>query len=224
MSRREDRALPGPGSRAAARTVIALHTFRPSTNQNQIVMRRSPNFWRQLAAPLLIALASCDQADESASLLAGTAPDTAAIADTLRALVERAYDFSRPGVVERLMSLYPERGPVVSAAAGRVTTTRDSLRSQIEWFWNFVGQNMQDPHWEWTVTHVRVLGPDAAVLTATYQVPHRTPEGRPHVVEGAWTMVFQRQDDGWRIVHEHLSDVPPNAQQSPPPISTAPPP
>lgn len=134
--------------------------------------------------------------------------DTSAIADSLRALIERAYDFSRPGVVERLMSLYPDNGPVVSAAAGRVTSSRDSLRAQIVWFWDYVGQNMQQPRWEWTSSHVRVLGPDAAVLTASYRVPHRTPEGRPHVVGGAWTMVFQRQNGRWVIVQEHLSDVP----------------
>ena len=140
--------------------------------------------------------------------------DTAAIADTLRALVEDAYDFSRPGVVERLMSLYPDSGPVISAAAGRVTTSRDSLRAQLEWFWNYVGQNMQDPRWEWTASHVRVLGPDAAVLTASYRVPHRTPEGRPHTVGGAWTMVFERRDGRWVIVQEHLSDLPPEQQRS----------
>ena len=56
--------------------------------------------------------------------------------------------------------------------------------------------------------HVDVLGPDAAVLTATYTIPHRTPRGDPHVVGGAWTAVFGRRGGRWAIVQEHLSDRP----------------
>ncbi|HUF25950.1 MAG TPA: DUF4440 domain-containing protein [Gemmatimonadaceae bacterium] len=134
--------------------------------------------------------------------------DTAAIGDTLRALIERTYDFSRPDVVARLMSLYPDTGPVISAASGQALTERDSLREQIASFWEYVGQNMQDPRWEWTETHVTVLAPDAAVLTGVYRIPHLNPSGQPHTVGGAWTMVFRRIDGRWTIVQEHLSDRP----------------
>ena len=131
-----------------------------------------------------------------------------AIADTLRQLVASAYDFSRDDIVERLMSLYPARGPVISAAAGHVTTSRDSLEQSIRWFWENVGTNMRDPLWRWGETHVEVISPDAAVLTASYRIPHHTPDGRPHVVGGAWTAVFVRRGGRWLIVHEHLSDAP----------------
>jgi hypothetical protein len=57
--------------------------------------------------------------------------------------------------------------------------------------------------------HIDVLGPDAAVLTATYRIPHLTPRGAPHIVGGAWTAVFQRRNGKWVIVQEHLSDFPP---------------
>jgi ketosteroid isomerase-like protein len=56
--------------------------------------------------------------------------------------------------------------------------------------------------------HVDVLAQDAAVVTATYRVPHLTPRGMPHVIAGAWTAVFQRRAGRWVIVQEHLSDVP----------------
>ena len=56
--------------------------------------------------------------------------------------------------------------------------------------------------------YVDVLGPDAAVLTATYSIPHHTPRGAPHVVGGAWTVVFARRGGRWEVVQEHLSDVP----------------
>ncbi len=86
------------------------------------------------------------------------------------------------------------------------------LRAGIEGFWDRVGRNMRDPVWEWGEMYVDVLSPDAAVLTATYRVPHRTPEGAPHVIGGAWTMVFARRDGSWRVIQEHLSDLPPEPE------------
>jgi ketosteroid isomerase-like protein len=55
--------------------------------------------------------------------------------------------------------------------------------------------------------HVDVLARDAAVVTATYRVPHRTPRGEPHTIGGALTAVFQRRDGRWSVVQEHLSDL-----------------
>ena len=172
-------------------------------------MRTAP---LRLAIALVAALpftTACDRAaSDSASNPRSAPADTSALGDTLRALVVDAYDLSRPDVVDRIMRLYPDTGLVVSASAGQITTSRDALRAQIERFYLWVGQNMQRPRWEWTTSHVRVLAPDAAVLSAVYRIPHETPEGRPHVIGGAWTMVFERRDGRWVIVHEHLSDRP----------------
>lgn len=146
------------------------------------------------------------------------APDPhrdAALSDTLTALVVRAYDFSRPDVVGRLMALYPTDGPIVSAAAGRVTTTRAALQQSIARFWQRVGRNMQQPRFLVGERHATSLGPDAAVLTLTYTIPHRTPEGLAHTLGGAWTAVFVRRQDRWVIVQEHLSDLPPTPTAPP---------
>jgi hypothetical protein len=131
-----------------------------------------------------------------------------AIADTLTRLISSAYDFSKPDAVARLMSLYPARGPVVSASGGHLTTSRDSLEMQIREFWDNVGRNMRDPKWTWGERRIDVLSPDAAVMTWTYTIPHRTPAGMPHVIGGAWTALFERRDGRWVIVQEHLSDAP----------------
>lgn len=143
---------------------------------------------------------------------AATAPlgaqERAAIADTLRGMVRDAYDLSKGDVVRRFMSLYPEEGRVVSATAGRVSTTRDSLQASINAFWDGVGQYMVRPTWTWGDMQVDVLDRDAAVMTASYHVPHWTDVGRPHVIGGVWTSVWQRTQSGWRIIHEHLSDMP----------------
>jgi ketosteroid isomerase-like protein len=158
-----------------------------------------------LALLWLGTLAACAPPDATTV----TSAQRAAIADTLRTLLVSAYDLSKPGdAVGRLMSLYPPVGPVVSASGGQVSTSRDTLQAGIRAFWDNVGRNMRDPKWTWGPMHVDVLAPDAAVVTATYRVPHLTPRGEPHVIAGAWTAVFQRRGGRWVIVQEHLSDLP----------------
>jgi hypothetical protein len=144
-----------------------------------------------------------------------TAGERAAIADTLQRMIIAAYDITKPGdAVGRMLSLYPPTGGVVSASGGRVSVSRDSLESGIRAFWEYVGQNMRDPKWQWDPMHVDVLSRDAAVVTATYKVPHLTPRGMPHVIAGAVTQVFARRGGRWVVVQEHLSDVPAEAMDS----------
>ena len=147
---------------------------------------------------------------------AGDTPSSgerAAIADSLKHLVTNTYDLSKPDVVARLMSLYPTEGPVISANTGQATTTRAALQSQIETFWRYVGSNMRNPRWVWTSMHIDVLSRDAAVMTATYQIPHLNPSNLPHVIGGAWTAVFAKRGGKWVIIQEHLSDAPPMQMQ-----------
>ena len=134
--------------------------------------------------------------------------DRKAIADTIQKLVTNAYDLTAPNPVQRMMSLYPDSGPVYSTASGHVSTTRAELEHQIGEFWKYVGSNMRNPKWEWTAMHVDVLAPDAAVLTASYRVPHLTPMNMQHVIAGAWTAAFVNRGGKWVVIQEHLSDVP----------------
>ena len=137
-----------------------------------------------------------------------TPAERTAIADSLRSLVTNAYDLSRPGPVPRMMSLYPDHGPVYSTSSGQVSTTRAALEKQIESFWRYVGVNMKNPKWEWTSMHVDVLGSNAAVMTASYRIPHLNPHDLPHVIGGAWTAAFVNRGGRWVVIQEHLSDAP----------------
>jgi hypothetical protein len=138
-----------------------------------------------------------------------SAAERQSITNDLTRQVKAAYDLSKPGVEQRLLSLYPDSGRVVSAAAGSMITSRDTLAMGIHAFWENVGANMRQPKWIWDQMIFDVLAPDAAVMTATYHVPHLTPRNMPHTIGGAWTAVFQKRGNRWVIVQEHLSDLPP---------------
>jgi ketosteroid isomerase-like protein len=153
--------------------------------------------------PLGMTLAGCSKPAHPVSLGQRLAAERA-----IKSEVIAAYDFTRPNVIDNLMSLYAPTGRVISASVGQVTTTRDSLRLGIAAFWNNVGRNMHNPRVEWTTMVIDVLAPNAAVMTATYRIPHTTPQGLPHVIGGVWTAVFELRDGKWVIVQEHLSDNP----------------
>jgi hypothetical protein len=139
-----------------------------------------------------------------------------AIADTVEGMLRQAYDLSQPsGAIERLLNLYPATGRVVSASGGRMLTSRDSLAEGIRYFWESTGRNMREPRWIWERMVTDVLGRDAAVVTATYRIPHRTPQGTSHELAGAMTLAFARREGRWVVVQEHLSDRPP-AEFGPP--------
>ena len=137
-----------------------------------------------------------------------TSVDSTAIADSIRAMARSAYDLAEGKAVEHMMSVYPPSGRIVSATAGRVTSTRDSLQQAVDAFWQGVGRFMVRPRWEWGSMTVDVLDRNVVVMTAQYTVPHWTPEGAPHVLGGVWTSVWSRQDGRFRVIHEHLSDLP----------------
>jgi hypothetical protein len=159
--------------------------------------------FRLAIASFLISLAACSQPVKL------SAAQRRAIVDSLTRQVQAAYDLSKPGLEQRLLSLYPDTGRVVSASGGQMITSRDTLAMGIHEFWVNVGANMRQPRWIWDRMVFDVLSPDAAVMTATYHVPHLTPRNLPHTIGGAWTAVFQKRGNRWYVIQEHLSDLPP---------------
>lgn len=155
-------------------------------------------------------LAGCGSGERRATAMDGPpgAAERRAIADTIARLVKSAYDLTKPGAEERSIALYPDTGRVVSASAGHIITSRDSLVTGIRYFWQNVEVNMRQPRWIWDQMLIDVLSPTAAAMTATYHIPHLTPQNQPHAIGGAWTAVFQKRGGRWVIVQEHLSDLP----------------
>jgi hypothetical protein len=164
---------------------------------------------RCAAALCVLLAAACARGSDDSAAYASVSQ---AQADTIRravlARLGNAYDLSKPDVVTRMLSLYPTSGRVISASGGQVLTTADSLAMGVHQFWDNVGHNMRKPRWIWEHVYVDVLSPTAAVVTATYRVPHFTPTNHPHEIGGAMTEVFQKRDGQWVVIQEHLSDLP----------------
>jgi hypothetical protein len=187
---------------------------RPTFFPMPIPLRlRSPAVVRRVSSALLLALPPLGLACTNPEQIPPA--ERKALADSLTALVTRAYDFGGPNTPDRLLALYPDSGRIISAVAGRVTVTRDTLAGEIRGFWERVGQNMREPRFVLGSTYVDLITRDAAVVTLTYSIPHLTPRNTPHVVSGAWTMLWRRQGGRWRIVQEHLSDTPESTAPGP---------
>lgn len=161
-----------------------------------------------LAACALLAACGSGSAVTRSAGVVPSAAERRAIADTISGLVRAAYDLTKPGAEQRSIALYPDTGRVVSASAGHIITSRDSLVTGIRYFWQNVAANMRQPRWIWDQMLIDVLSPRAAAMTATYHIPHLTPRNEPHVIGGAWTAVFEKRGGRWVIVQEHLSDLP----------------
>jgi hypothetical protein len=155
---------------------------------------------------LAVALTACSARESEL-----TTVEKDAIRTQIESTLRDAYDLGKPNPAERMIALYPTSGRVISANGGRAIQSRDSLVASIKYFWDNVGVNMRDPKWIWDRVYVDVLSRSAAVVTATYHIPHRNPNNQPHVLGGAMTAVFQRRDGRWVIVQEHLSDLPQSA-------------
>lgn len=149
----------------------------------------------------IVTTAGCRGSDPSAA-------EKKAIAAEIEKEVRSAYDLRNPDVEKSFEKLYADSGRIVSASGGRIIASRDTLFAGIHSFWRYVGSNMRNPTWMWDRILIDVLSPDAAVMTATYHVPHLTPRNMPHIIGGAWTAVFRKENGRWVIVQEHLSDLP----------------
>ena len=160
---------------------------------------------RSAALIVLVALA-CSTAKTKGQEFSDA--ERSAIADSIRTLLTATQVFDGKDPVPRFMQLYADSGAVVSAASGGFTVGRDSVQKMLTTFWTTAGQYMQKPVWQWGAMQIDVLSRDAAVVTARYTIPHWTPEGRPHVLGGAWTSVWTHERGRWVIVNEHLSDLP----------------
>lgn len=140
----------------------------------------------------------------SACQAPGPAPMTMAereaIADTIRQLSDQFFTDFRSLDFEAAMA--PYSSDIVWAEQGHLGANRDSLEAAWSGFFESIREVTSG---DWEEVHVRVLGPDAAVYTASYSWAGTDLNGEPVGGPGVWTTVWVRSDQGWRIVQGHES-------------------
>ncbi len=131
-----------------------------------------------------------------------TEEQKAAIADTVSQLADTFFEDFRALDFDRMMAPYGSE--VVWAENGALGTNRDSLVTA----WSGLIAAIQEvTSGDWGEVHVKVLGPDAAVFTATFDWAGVDSSGAQVGNPGVWTTVWLRTDEGWKIVHGHESYV-----------------
>ena len=153
---------------------------------------------RRMFLPLIVVAAACQRPAPTL-----TEQQQAAIADTIRQLADTYMQDIRAVDFDRVMAAY---GPeLVWAENSVLAANRDSLVTA----WRAILATWREvTRAAWGGTHVKVLGPDAAVISAAFDWAGVDTVGAAMGTRGAWTAVYVRTDAGWKIAHAHESWVP----------------
>lgn len=135
-----------------------------------------------------------------------------ALGDSLEQFVANRYlgTYEHPNA-DTMLSFYAAGEDLRVAKNGMVFPSRDSLESYVRAFW---GRPNLTAHFTSGPQHVTVLDRDAAVYTGMITGGVRDSAGVETPMTLAWTAVFTRTADGWKIVAEHAS-MPPAAPAAP---------
>ena len=152
-----------------------------------------------LTALSLAFLAGCQHATTEF-----TDEQRAAVADTVGQLADAFFEDFRALDFEGAMA--PFKPGIVWAENGVMGTNIDSLSTA---WGGFFASIQEVTSGDWAEVHIDVLGPDAAVFTATFDWAGVDTTGAEVGGSGVWTTVWERTPDGWRVVQGHESYLPP---------------
>lgn len=82
-----------------------------------------------------------------------------------------------------------------------------SDREQFEKMVRRILSNTREYPYEITDRKIRVLGQDAAVATLIYRAQPVSAKGESADFEAAYTLVYERRDGAWKVVHAHESVI-----------------
>ncbi len=107
--------------------------------------------------------------------------------------------------VDTMLAYYVKGPDLVHAEYGMIYPTYDSL---VKGARAFLG-SVKSANFKFTDKHVTVLDRDVVVLTVMIGGTVTDTANRVTPVSEAWTMVFHRTSDGWKIAADHESVAPP---------------
>jgi hypothetical protein len=159
-----------------------------------------------MAGAAVLALAACNRPQPL------TDAQKTALADSVDQVAARMMaSFAVHATPENYLSYYVRGNDWVHAEYGMVYPTYDSLVKAVRAFWR-PGTSMRG---SLSDKHFTVLSRDVVVLTAMIGATMRDSAGAEMPFREAWTAVFHRTADGWKIAADHESTAPPAATPQP---------
>ena len=130
----------------------------------------------------------------------GTAGPAAAVEGDA---VLRAYiDAAARGDPQSMIALYSSAADISSATQGELRRGRDAVRADLD---STAGPDARVQLTAGTAD-VRRLGDVGMLVVAPVTISAQTDTG-PARIHGALTLVLSRENDAWRIIHDHFSFV-----------------
>ena len=143
-------------------------------------------------------LAACQPAETEF-----TEEQRAAVADEVRQLADGFFEDFRTLDFDGAMAPWASR--IVWAEKGVLSSNADSLTTA----WRGVFASVERvTSGDWGDVEIAVLGPNAAVFTASFDWTGVDTAGANVGASGVWTTVWERTAEGWKIVQGHESFTP----------------
>lgn len=139
--------------------------------------------------------------------------DRAAIADSVSQVATQMFaSLAQNAAVEQVLSYFVKGNELVSAANGMIFPTYDSL-VKVENAEYRPGTKLEV---KLDQRHLTVLDRDVVVFAAMLDGVMRDSAGTEWPVRAAWTAVYHRTSDGWKIAADHSSVAPPAPEPAKP--------
>lgn len=161
---------------------------------------RIPRYQMRFRTLLLAALvAACAPATPAGSPIPAERPDARALTDTIQAQFARSAEAWNRGDLDGFLQDYARDSTTSFISGGRLRKGYDWIRSNYARNYFAPGTRRGDLRFE--DFNVRPLSPTLALVTARFLLE----EGGRVTASGPFTLVMERQADGWKILHDHSS-------------------
>ena len=158
--------------------------------------------------PLLLALA----VPAAASAQQLSAPQRAAVTDTIRGRAKRFAELIAPGKLATFLELFTADADFIYVDGGRIYPTRAALGKAASGFFG----SLKTGGGSWDKEQVLVLSPGSGAFTGVFRSQISDTTGRKIWTDGkVWTLVYERRQGTWVIVQAHEATVPPPAPTKP---------
>ena|SRR5437667_8773921 len=130
--------------------------------------------------------------------------DRAAIADTVKSLVNKLYEAENRRDADVFISEATDDPDFRYISTGNLFPSKDSLSRAA----HARVKSLKSLTYTLKQSEVTVLAADAAVFTGAYDETAVDSTGKSQTFHDGWTAVYQRRHGQWKIVHGHFSRAP----------------